>query len=52
MSISWARDIKPILDPAAASAHFSKIDLQVKKREQATGGDAAVFIEAIMTAAT
>ncbi|RVH78121.1 hypothetical protein CN203_11540 [Sinorhizobium meliloti] len=45
MSISWARDIKPILGGKAGSAHFSKIDLQVKKREQATGGDTAVFIE-------
>ncbi|WP_439514859.1 hypothetical protein [Oceanibaculum nanhaiense] len=45
MSISWAREIKPILGRMAASAHFSKIDLQVKKREQTTGGDTAVFIE-------
>ncbi|MGO6742363.1 hypothetical protein ACCS93_07880 [Rhizobium ruizarguesonis] len=45
MSRTWSREISPLVRNKLCSAHFSKIDLQVKKREQVTGGDTAVFIE-------
>lgn len=45
MSISWSDDIAQIMAPKCEGAFFSKIDLQIKGREQKTGGDTAVFIE-------
>jgi hypothetical protein len=37
--------MRPIITDQTSVAHFSKIDLQVKNREQDTGGDTAVFVE-------
>lgn len=45
MSRKWSREISPLVRNKLCAANFSKIDLQVKKREQITGGDTAVFIE-------
>ncbi|MEZ0003200.1 hypothetical protein [Sinorhizobium fredii] len=45
MSQTWSREISPLLRNKLCAAYFSKIDLQIKQREQVTGGDTAVFIE-------